>query len=79
MDDSNEDNANSTESTEQQNKKHVRKLGIIDVRSSESIYEDEKDDFSKDVDHHDAQNRFHGMVVRKNVDSAENRLEIQEI
>ena len=36
MDDSNEDNVNSTESTEQQNKRHVRKLGIINERSSES-------------------------------------------
>ena len=48
MDVSDEDNINSAESTEQQNKRHVRKSGIINGRSSESIYEDEKDDFSKD-------------------------------
>ena len=49
-------------------------MGIINGRSSESIYEDEKD-----VDHHDAQNKFHGMVDREIIDPAENRLEIQVI
>ena len=45
----------------------------------QSIYGDERDNFGKDEDHHETQNRFHGMVERENIDFTENRVDIQVI
>ena len=79
MYDSNEDDIISVKSIKQQNKRHVRKLRIINGRSSESMYRDERDNFSKNEDHHEIQIRIHGMVEKENIDFTENRVDIQVI
>ena len=79
MNDSNEDDIISAKSIKQQNKRHVRKLGIINGRSSESIYGDERDNFVKDEDHHETQTGLHELVERENIDFTENRVDIQLI
>lgn len=45
----------------------------------QSIYGDERDNFGKDEDHHETQNRFHGKVEREHIDLTENRVDIQAI
>ena len=66
MNDSDEDDIILAKAIKQHNEKRARKIRVSNGRSSESMYRDEKDNLSKNEDHHENQTRFHGMVEREN-------------
>ena len=79
INDSDEDDIILAKSIKQQNKRHVRKVRIINGRYSEFTYGDERDDFGKDEDHHETQTGLHELVERENINFTENRVDIKLI
>ena len=72
MNDSDEDDIILAKAIKQQIKRHVRKIRVINGRSSEYMYRDGKDNLSKNEDHNENQTKLHGMVERENTDFTEN-------
>ena len=55
MNDPDEDDIILAKAIKQQNDRHFRKVRVSNRRSSESMYRDERDNFSTNENHHDNQ------------------------
>ena len=62
------------ESTEKEEERYIRKLGIIEERCFDK---DEKNDLSENEAYHDTQSSSYGTIVKENVDSVKSNIEIK--